>query len=151
MGKVRTNWKLSAYLLLVVLQLLLSGCDRSPPEEAIRAALAELEEAIERGDTGAVMDRLSEEVVIQYHGTELQQVQIQRTLMGLFLRYPQRQLTLTQIDIELDPLTGEQARVRFTALTWGGRGALPDNADGHQVDSHWHYDGQWLIDSMTAR
>lgn len=132
----------------MVLQLLISGCQQSPPEEAIRAALAELEEAVEAGDTSTIMDRLSDSAVI-HRGETMDRPTLQRTLMGLFFRYPKRQLTLAGIRIDVAP-NGKTARARFTSLVWGGRNVLPDNADSYQVDSHWVLDGDWKIESLDS-
>ena len=45
-------------------------------------------------------------------------------------------------------MTQKQARVQFTALAWGGKNVLPDDADSYQVDSHWIQDGGWKIESL---
>ncbi len=132
----------------MVLQLLISGCQESPPEEAIRAALSELEEAVEAGDTGTIMDRLSGSAVI-HRGQAMDRKTLQRTLMGLFFRYPKRQITLAGIRIELSP-DGRTARARFTALVWGGRNVLPEKADSYQVDSHWVLESDWKIESLES-
>ncbi|MCG8392987.1 MAG: nuclear transport factor 2 family protein [Pseudomonadales bacterium] len=142
--------KHSAYLALVVLQLLITGCDSTPPENAIRQALEELEQAIEDGDTGTVMDRLTDTVSIEQHGRTMAREEIQRTLMALFFRYPKRQITITRVEIELDPVTKQQARVRFTAIVWGGRNLLPENGDSYRVVSDWRENGEWKIEALTA-
>ncbi len=46
-------------------------------------------------------------------------------------------------------MTKKQARVQFTALAWGGKNVLPDDADSYQIDSHWQLDGEWKIESLT--
>ena len=148
MGQVLTGRRISAYLLLIMLQGLLAACDNTPPEQAIKDALAEIETAIEDGDTGTVMDRLSDNVAIERRGRILQRKDIHRTLVGIFFRYPNRNLTFTRIQIDLDPVTQKQARVQFTALAWGGKNVLPDDADSYQVDSHWIQDGGWKIESL---
>lgn len=148
MSAVLSRPKTAAYLLMIALQLLISGCQDSPPEEAIRAALAELEEAVETGDTGTIMDRLTDSAVI-HRGQTMDRQTLQRTLVGLFFRYPKRQLTLAGIQIEIAP-GGNTARARFTALVWGGRNVLPENADSYQVDSHWVKDGDWKIESLES-
>ena len=140
--------KKAAYLLIVVLQLLLSGCQDAPPEDAIRTALAELEEAVEAGNTSTILDRLSDSAVI-HRGQTMSRKDLQRTLVGLFFRYPKRQLTLAGIRIELGP-NGKTARARFTALVWGGRNVLPEKADSYQVDSHWVLKDDWKIETLES-
>jgi len=87
-------------------------------------------------------------VAIERRGRTLQRKDIHRTLVGIFFRYPNRNLTFTRIQIDLDPVTQKQARVQFTALAWGGKNVLPDDADSYQVDSHWIQDGGWKIESL---
>ena len=141
--------KIPAYLLLLVLQLMIAGCSQSPPEEAIRHALDELEQAIEDGDTGTIMDRLTDNANVS-RGHPMNRKELQRTLIAAFFRYPKRQVTLAGIRIEVDPVSRKTARVRFTAIVWGGRNLLPENGDSYQVDSHWVYDGNWKIVSLDA-
>ncbi|MAC14882.1 MAG: hypothetical protein CL539_09500 [Alcanivorax sp.] len=142
--------KISAYLLLIALQLLIAGCTKTPPEQAILDALEKLETAIEAGDTGTVMDALTDPAEIQRGGQILQRDELRRLVMGTFLRYPKRQLALTQINIELDPVTQRHARVTFTAFAWGGQSVMPDNADSYRVVSDWREDGEWKIEGLTA-
>jgi len=142
--------KISAYLLLFALQLLIAGCTKTPPEQAILDALEKLETAIEDGDTGTVMDALTDPAEIQRGSHSLQRDELRRLLMGTFLRYPKRQLALTQINIELDPITQRHARVTFTAFAWGGQNVMPDNADSYRVVSDWREDGEWKIEGLVA-
>ena len=142
--------KTSAYLLLFTLQLLVAGCSKTPPEQAILDALENLETAIEAGDTGAVMDTLTDPAEIQRGSHSLQRDEVRRLLMGTFLRYPKRQLAITQVNIELDPVTQRHARVTFTAFAWGGQSVMPDNADSYRVVSDWREDGEWKIEGLTA-
>ena len=142
--------KTSAYLLLFTLQLLVAGCSKTPPEQAILDALQNLETAIEAGDTGTVMDTLTDPAEIQRGSHSLQRDEVRRLLMGTFLRYPKRQLAITQVNIELDPVTQRHARVTFTAFAWGGQSVMPDNADSYRVVSDWREDGEWKIEGLTA-
>ena len=142
--------KTSAYLLLFTLQLLVAGCSKTPPEQAILDALQNLETAIEAGDTGTVMDTLTDPAQIQRGSHSLQRDEVRRLLMGTFLRYPKRQLAITQVNIELDPVTQRHARVTFTAFAWGGQSVMPDNADSYRVVSDWREDGEWKIEGLVA-
>lgn len=142
--------KTSAYLLLITLQLMMASCSKTPPEQAILKTLENLETAIEAGDTGTVMDTLTDPAKIQRGGHTLQRDEVRRLLMGTFLRYPKRQLVITRINIELDPVSQRHARVTFTAFAWGGQSAMPDNADSYRVVSDWREDGEWKIEGLVA-
>ncbi|MDX1803191.1 MAG: nuclear transport factor 2 family protein [Alcanivorax sp.] len=143
--------KATAYLLLITLQLLLASCHQSPPEAAIRSALDNIETAIEKGNAGDVMDSLSDDFQLQRHGQTLSRKDTARLLVGTLLRYPQRHLTVTNIRIKVDPVTGKQARVRFTVLAWGGSQPMPDSARSYQVDSQWQQEGDWQIRQLSAK
>ena len=135
--------------MLLVLQLLLAGCEKSPPEDAIRNALAELATAAEAGDTGTIMDRLSDSAVV-HRGEAMDRKALKRTLIGLFLRYPKRQVSLVGIRIDVAD-NGRTARAGFTALVWGGRNLLPEKADSYQIDSHWVLEDGWKIDTLKSQ
>ncbi len=139
---------MTAYCLLVALQPLLAGCDTPPPEAALRDAVAALEEGLEKGDTGAVMDRLAED----FRYRDLDRKAAGRRLVGVFLRYPKRQVNFLNVDVALDPVTLQDAEVSFNALVWGGRATLPEDADSLRVRSRWREeDGDWVLVDLEAR
>lgn len=143
----RHGRRLPAYCLLVLLQLSLAGCDRPPPEQALRDAVAELETALEAGDVDTLLDRLDD----GFRYRDLDRKAVGRRLVGAFLRYPKRQVTFMNVRVDL-ATPADRAAVRFNALVWGGRAALPDDADGFQVSSHWRRDGgDWLLTEVETR
>ena len=147
MQAFRHGRRLPAYCLLVLLQLALAGCDRPPPEQALRDTLAELESALETGDLDTVMDHLDDGFRYQ----DMDRKAVGRRLVGAFLRYPKRQVNFMNTRIEL-ATPADSARVRFNALVWGGRATLPEDADGFQVVSHWRRDGgDWLLTELETR
>jgi len=132
----------------VALQPLLAGCETPPPEAALREAVAALENGLENGDTGAVMDRLAED----FRYRNLNRKDAGRRLVGVFLRYPKRQVSFLNVDVALDSVTLRDAEVTFNALVWGGRATLPEDADSFRVRSRWREaDGDWVLVDLEAR
>jgi len=132
----------------VALQPLLAGCETPPPEAALREAVAALENGLENGDTGAVMDRLAED----FRYRNLNRKDAGRRLVGVFLRYPKRQVSFLNVQVSLDPVTLREAEVTFNALVWGGRATLPEDADSFRVRSRWREKGgDWVLVDLEAR
>ncbi len=132
----------------MALQPLLAGCETPPPEAALREAVAALENGLENGDTGAVMDRLAED----FRYRNLNRKDAGRRLVGVFLRYPKRQVSFLNVDVALDSVTLRDAEVTFNALVWGGRATLPEDADSFRVRSRWREaDGDWVLVDLEAR
>lgn len=140
--------RLTAYCLLVALQPLLTGCETPPPEAALREAVTALEDGLEKGDTGAVMDLLAED----FRYRDLDRKATGRRLVGAFLRYPKRQVNFLNVQVSLDPVTLRDAEVTFNALVWGGRATLPEDADSVRVRSRWREDGgDWVLVDVETR
>ncbi len=132
----------------MALQPLLTGCETPPPEAALREAITELENGLEGGDVGAVMDRLA----ANFHYRDMDRKAVGRRLVGVFLRYPERQVNFLNVQVSLDPVTLRDAEVTFNALVWGGRATLPEDADSFRVRSRWREDGgDWVLVELEAR
>ena len=132
----------------MALQPLLAGCDTPPPEAALRDAVATLEDGLETGDTSAVMDRLAE----GFRYRDMDRKAVGRRLVGVFLRYPERQVNFLNVQVSLDPVTLRDAEVTFNALVWGGRATLPEDADSFRVRSRWREEGgDWVLEDLEAR
>ena len=130
------------------LQPLLAGCETPPPEAALREAITELENGLEGGDVGAVMDRLATD----FRYRDMDRKAAGRRLVGVFLRYPKRQVNFLNVDLALDSVTLRDAEATFNALVWGGRATLPEDADSFRVRSRWREEGgDWVLVDLEAR
>ena len=148
MRDIRRWARLTAYCLLVGLQPLLAGCETPPPEAALREAITELENGLEGGDVGAVMDRLATD----FRYRDMDRKAAGRRLVGVFLRYPKRQVNFLNVDLALDSVTLRDAEATFNALVWGGRATLPEDADSFRVRSRWREEGgDWVLGDLEAR
>lgn len=127
-------------MLALVLAAGLSGCSRTPPEDALRQAIAGLEDATEKRDAAALRDGLAEDFV----GPEgMDRMGLARMAQGVFLRHQGINANLGPLEMDV---RGEHATVRFTAAVTGGEGLLPDSGQVYEVDTDWRLEGgEWRL------
>lgn len=124
------------------LLLVVSACSRSDPEQAVRAQVDALQQAIDARDAGAVEDLLAEDFI----GNEgMDRRSAKQLAAGVFLRH-------REIDARLGPVTVElrgegEAIARFSVLATGGSGGLlPEQGQVYQVQTGWRLqDGDWKL------
>lgn len=124
---------------------LLAACSRPAPEEALRAALAGVQENIGQRDAGALRRYLAEDFI---GPGGMDRDQARRTAALYMMQHQAVGLVLGPLDVELrEP----HATVRFrAALTGGSGGLLPDQANIYQVETGWRMeDGEWRITSAS--
>jgi hypothetical protein len=144
-GKARPVWFRTAFTAaFCVVLALAAGCRREPPEEALRARIAGLEQAIEARDADALAEGLAED----FAGPDgMDRDRLRRTAALLWLRNREVGVALGPVEVEL---VGDRAKARFTAATRGGEGLLPDRAQVYRVETGWRLDdGEWRL--ISAR
>lgn len=142
----RVAWRVLRAGMWVTVLLVLAACQRAPSEEALRAELEGLQQAVQARDAGKVESFLSGDFV----GPEgMDRRAARRLATGMFLRYG-------QVGVRTGPLTVEMqderhATARFTATTTGGTGGLlPQTGQLYQVETGWRVEqGQWKL--LSAR
>lgn len=126
--------------MLMALGLVLTACQRTPPEERLRTTIAGLKTAIEQHDTSALQDTMAEDFI---GPGGLDRDGARRMALGTFLRYRDVGVSLGPLDIDLRQ---EHATVRFAAALTGGAGILPDSGQVYDVETGWRLEGgQWLL------
>lgn len=126
--------------LLALCALVLAGCSRPPPEQALRDTIAAMQAATEARDADALAEHLAEDFV---GPGGMDRDGFRRYAALAWLRSRTVGVTLGPLDVEV---TGEHARVGFTAATRGGQGILPDSAGLYRVDTAWRLDdGEWRL------
>jgi hypothetical protein len=143
-----------AYIALVTLQLLLTGCSSpDPAEQGVADALSRISDAVEAKDSKAVMAEIDEDFVLRRTGQEdLNHFLAGRTLRHMLDRYRDINVVISGLDVTQDPLRNDLAHVRFNTLVTGGQGGLvPERGELYRIDSQWRYDGQWRLLNATAR
>ncbi len=144
----------TAYTLIALLTLWLSGCGQpEPTEDAITRAIKEMAAALEQREASPIVDRLHEELVIRegIHGA-LGKEQAGRMLTATFFRHRDITVVLTNIEVTADSIREDRASASFNALVTGGSGGiLPDRAQLYRINSEWQNDDDWKLVSMEAK
>lgn len=123
--------------------LLLAGCARTPPEQALRETIQALQVAVEQRNAAAVEDHLADDFV----GPLGMDRDGARRLAALtFLRHRDIGVTIGPLDLSMQQ---DHATVRFNAALTGSSGrALPDAARLYEVETGWRLeDGEWRLTS----
>ena len=119
------------------------ACARTPPEQALRDTIAQLQRDIGARDADAVTSVLADDFV----GNEGMDRRGARQLAaGTFLRYREVGAKLGPLQVEM---RGDRhATVRFTAAISGGAGLVPQEGQVYQVITGWRLvDGDWILTS----
>lgn len=135
-----THWSRVVALCLLVLV----GCSRPAPEQALRQSIARMQQAIEARDARALHEGLAEDFI----GPEgMDRDGARRLAQVVFLRNRDIGTTLGPLDLALH---GGDATVRFSAALTGGSGTLlPDSAQVYEVTTGWRLrDEQWELVSV---
>ncbi len=129
-------------LACIGLVLVVSACSRSDPEQAVRAQVEALQQAIDARDAGAVEDLLAEDFI----GNEgMDRRGAKQLAAAVFLRHREIGARLGPVTVEL---RGErEAIARFSVLATGGSGGLlPEQGQVYQVQTGWRLqDGDWKL------
>ena len=135
-----TAWRISCVVIGTLL-LVLAGCTRTPPEQALRETMSGLQAAIEARDATAVHALLADDFI----GPEgLDREGAHRLAQGMFLRYRGVGATIGPLEIVLQD---QHAQVRFDAVVTGGSGGLlPESGQAYDVETGWRMeDGEWRL------
>ena len=126
----------------IVLALVM-GCARPAPEEALRNAVAGVQQSIEERDAGALRRYLSGDFI---GPNGMDRDQARRTAALYMMQHQSVGLTIGPMNIDLEE---PHATVRFSAALTGGSGRLlPDRANLYQVEPGWRMEGgDWKITS----
>jgi ketosteroid isomerase-like protein len=124
-------------IVAMVSACLLSGCARTPPEDALRARIDLLQRNIDARDASRVADLLADDFI----GNEgLDRRGAQRMAAGVFLRYRKVGAAFGPLQVRMHGDT--RATVAFTvAATGSAGGALPSDAQLYDVTTGWRESG----------
>ncbi len=128
-------------LSMIAVAFLLSACTRPSDEQRIRAALEEMQVAMESGTPADFMRHVAED----FTGAEgqLDRNGLYNLLRAQVLGNSRIGVTLASTDIELE---GNRATVRVAATVSGGNGRwIPERGALYRIESGWRkQDGDWL-------
>lgn len=144
----RSNLQMGYGAVLVVLLAGLAGCRQPPPEQAVRAQLQALQQAMDARDAGKIEDLLAEDFI----GNDGMDRRAMRQLAaGSFLRYRDVAATLGPVNVALH---GENdATATFNVLVAGSSGGLlPDSGQLYEVKTGWHRrSSEWRLRNAQWR
>jgi hypothetical protein len=137
-GKPRAAALAAAFLLACA--LLLPGCKRTPPEQALRETISQMQAAGEKGDVDALFEPIAED----FSGSEgMDRTNFRRYVTLMRMRQKNVGVTLGPIDVKLFE---ERATARFTATITGGPGFLPNQAQVYDIETGWRREGDdWKL------
>lgn len=141
----RGNWRgvFRCAPVCVMLSIALASCGHDAPEERLRAAVGQLQLAIEERSSGSIEDSLAEDFI----GPEgLDRKGARRMALGVFLRHRDVGVTLGPLRVDMKQ---DHATVEFTAvLTGGSGGLLPQSGRIYDVRTGWRMEGdEWRLTS----
>ena len=126
----------------VTTALLVAGCGKDDPEQAVRLQVEAMQAAIDARDAGDVEDLLARDFV----GNDgMDRRAIRQLAAGVFLRHREVAAKVGPVSVEL---RGESdAIARFSVLATGGSGGfLPQSGQVYQVETGWRLvDGEWKL------
>lgn len=138
----RDRWRWGVWMALA-LALLLVGCTRPAPEEALRNALEEVRASIVERDAATLRRYLAGDFI---GPGGMDRDQARRTAALYMMRHEKVLLTLGPLDVNLQD---SHATVAFTAALTGGSGFLvPERGNVYKVETGWRLEGgDWKITS----
>ena len=126
----------------VITALLVAGCGKDDPEQAVRLQVEAMQAAIDARDAGDVEGLLARDFV----GNDgMDRRAIRQLAAGVFLRHREVAAKVGPVSVEL---RGESdAIARFSVLATGGSGGfLPQSGQVYQVETGWRLvDGEWKL------
>ena len=131
----------SGYLLMaLLLSILVTGCERTDDETALRRALETMQTAIESRKTDTFMQHISDDYRDEQGGDVKA---LRRLLLFHFLRNRKIGVYITAQKLEMH---GNLAKISFNATLTGGEGLVPERARVYTVKTRWRKQGdQWKI------
>lgn len=150
----RVITRLSAYSLLILLQLTIAGCSPPPPAEAsIRKALDTMSQAVENNDPAPIVERLHGDFDMKRSGEPLNRFQAVHLLRFTLKRFRHISVTLTNIRVSPDSVRKDTATATFNALVTGSNNRfLPQTGQLYRVESTWRLDGgEWKLLHMESK
>lgn len=136
-------WR-DALAAILLVSAALSGCGATPPEQALRERMSDLQAGIDDRDVVRIEDLLAEDFVGN-DGMDRQGAR--RLAAGTFLRFRDVGVRIGPLDIEFHG--DARATLRFEAFATGGSGGLlPEQGQVYEVATGWRLeDGEWRMSS----
>src|SRR5688500_18904073 len=135
----------SAWVVVGMISLIMAACSKTPPEQALRDAVAGLQAAVEARDASAMQSFLAEDFI----GPDGLDRDGARRMAALYLMgHDSIGTTVGPLAVQMQE---DHARVDFTVALTGGSGRLlPESGQVYAVRSGWRIeDGDWEMTSVS--
>lgn len=133
--------KQGKFLYAALLCAFVAGCSGSPPEEAIRGAIAAMETAVEAREPRGFLEHVTDDFAGQ--GGALDRSALRGYLASLLVGNALVEVTLTPAKITLHG--DSRATVELSAFVIGGA-RLPERGERLTIRSGWRLeDGEWKV------
>jgi hypothetical protein len=126
----------------IIAVLLLAGCGKDDPEQAVRQQVEAMQVAIDARDADAVEDLLAQDFI----GNDgMDRRGLKQLAAAVFLRHREVAAKVGPVTVELRGDT--DAVARFGVLATGSSGGfLPESGQAYQVETGWRLvDGEWVL------
>ncbi len=135
---------LRQFLSLLFTLLILHGCARTPPEQALRETVTAMQRAVEKRDASGFMKHVSPSFKGQSgESGDIDRDGVRRLLAGVLLAHPNVKVALTIVSLKIE---GDHADSVIEAVAASGVGALPDHARRFTFTLRWARSGSdWLL------
>ncbi|MBM7061105.1 hypothetical protein JQX08_10345 [Pseudomonas sp. UL073] len=133
----------------LMLIALLGGCGRDDPQEALDAAVQELQDNLEDKRTSAVLEQLHADFRAQ---DDLDREWAKRTMTLLFLQHQNVKVIALSQRNQLDPIYPSKAATEAEVALTGAERLIPDSARHYSVRLEWWLeDNEWKLARLQWR
>ncbi|HEY3488153.1 MAG TPA: hypothetical protein VGL10_08805 [Gammaproteobacteria bacterium] len=133
---------LKNFSVLLLLPLAVA-CSDTPPEQAIRAHITAMQQAVKEKKSAAAVEHLAEHFTGS-HGLDKQG--LRRMLIGLFVQHRTINVAITRMDITVNEYNPVSAKMEAVVLLTGAQGLLPQDGEILNISGDWELlDGEWLL------
>jgi len=128
-------------LVAALLSGLLPACNRSDPEQALRATITAMAQAIEQHRVADALEPLSDDFTRD--SGAFGKTEARRILAATMLRNEQIHLTTTISDVRI---AGDRATAKVRVFAVGGSGLLPERGQTWDFDTAWRRESsRWKL------
>jgi hypothetical protein len=129
---------------MLFLVLVCFGCTKTPPEQALRSTITQMQQAGSEKDVAALMKNFAED----FSGSEgMDHKQFRQYVSLIWLRHKDIGIQMGPLDVTM---MDDRATVNFTVALSGGEGLIPDQGQIYQVQTGWRRKGDdWLLISAN--
>jgi hypothetical protein len=128
-------------LFVALLAGLLPACNRSDPEQALRATITAMAQSIEQHQVADALEPLSDDFTRE--SGAFGKAEARRILAATMLRNEKIHLTTTISDVRIE---GDRATAKVRVIAAGGSGLLPERGQTWNFDTAWRREsGRWKL------